>query len=112
MTREEQIIEASQIYAKHLQKPFVDGALWSDKHPRNLWYDAQGDILPEYGKEVIVLCDKWNNVELGDNLLVTFGHRPDQNEKEHFDVRTYGKGGWNIPDVRYWLDCDLPKMEE
>ena len=35
MTREEQIIEASQLYAKHQQKPFMDGALWADKHPKD-----------------------------------------------------------------------------
>ena len=33
MTREEEIIEASQLYAKHQQKPFIDGAMWADKHP-------------------------------------------------------------------------------
>jgi hypothetical protein len=33
MTREEQIIEASQLYAKHQQKPFMDGALWADANP-------------------------------------------------------------------------------
>jgi hypothetical protein len=32
-TREEQIIKASQLYAKHLQKPFMDGAMWADAHP-------------------------------------------------------------------------------
>ena len=98
---------------------FERGVKWRDA---NLWHDAQGDDLPEYGKEVIVLCDKWNNVELGDNLRVAFGHRPDPNgwdginprtlEKEHFDVRTYGKGGWNIPDVRWWLDVSIPNLEE
>ena len=31
MTREEEIIKASQLYAKHQQKPFVDGAFWADK---------------------------------------------------------------------------------
>ena len=35
MTREEQIIEASQLYAKAYQKPFVDGAMWSDAHPKD-----------------------------------------------------------------------------
>lgn len=35
MTREEQIIEASQLYAKHQQKPFMDGALWADEHPND-----------------------------------------------------------------------------
>ena len=38
MTREEQIIKASQLYAKHQQKPFMDGALWADAHPKdNPW---------------------------------------------------------------------------
>lgn len=31
MTREEEIIEASQLYAKAYQKPFLDGAKWADK---------------------------------------------------------------------------------
>ena len=35
MAREEQIIEASQLYAKHQQKPFIDGARWADKYPQN-----------------------------------------------------------------------------
>ena len=33
MTREEEIIKASHLYAKHQQKPFMDGAKWADKHP-------------------------------------------------------------------------------
>lgn len=33
MTREEQIIKASQLYAKTQQKPFMDGARWADEHP-------------------------------------------------------------------------------
>lgn len=38
MTREEQIIKASHLYAKAQQKPFMDGALWADKNPRvSLW---------------------------------------------------------------------------
>ena len=35
MTREEQIIKASQLYAKALQKPFIDGARWADQNPVN-----------------------------------------------------------------------------
>ena len=26
--------------------------------------------------------------------------------------KTYGKGGWNIPDVKFWLDVELPKEIE
>lgn len=39
MTREEQIIKASQLYAKALQKPFMDGARWADQNPVN--YDEK-----------------------------------------------------------------------
>ena len=51
---------------------------------------------------------------------VGFAHKP----KEYWDGRNietdevtryypkrYDKGGWNIPDVKFWLDCDLPKMK-
>ena len=31
MTREEEIIKASQMYASYQQKPFLDGARWADK---------------------------------------------------------------------------------
>lgn len=34
MTREEQIIKASHLYAKAQQKPFIDGAKWADEHPK------------------------------------------------------------------------------
>ena len=119
MTREEQIIEASQIYAKHLQKPFVDGALWSDKHPQNLWHDGQGDYLPEIGREVIVFTQ--NFPEDAGIMRVAIAHRPNPDgwdgrsistgKVEHYTPKTYDKGGWNIPDVRYWLDCNLPNMD-
>ena len=31
---------------------------------------------------------------------------------EHYTPKTYDKGGWNIPDVKYWLDVELPKEIE
>lgn len=73
------------------------------------WKDAQGDDLPEIDREVIALLD---------NGKVVFAHRP----PEFWDgknivtgkvtrnyPKTYDKGGWNIPDVKYWLDVVLPK---
>jgi hypothetical protein len=63
-------------------------------------------------REVIVLCK---------NGRVAFGHRPVEKFKarpighgrtEEYEVKTYDKGGWNIPDVKWWLDCSLPNMEE
>lgn len=134
MTREEQIIKASQLYAKAQQKPFMDGARWADEHlsnpykdviehmssntyrmwKQNLWHDAQGNVLPEIDREVIVLCGDSHG-----GYKVCFGHRPvesytiiNHNEMEKYYPERYGKGGWNIPDVRWWLDCNLPNMEE
>lgn len=90
-------------------KSFKKGAEWQKE---NLWHDAQGDDLPEIDREVIVLCN---------NGKVCFGHRPNPDgwdgrniltdEVTHYTPQTYDKGGWNIPDVEWWLDCNLPKEE-
>ena len=110
--REQQMLKASQIYPKYQQKVFVDGVLWGDRNPQNLWHDAQGDDLPEIDREVIVLCG---------NRKVCYGHRPNPkgwegrnivtNEITHYTPQTYDRGGWNIPDVKWWLDVELPVLE-
>ena len=77
---------------------------------QGLWKDAQGDDLPDIDREVIVLLD---------NGKVVFAHRP----PEFWDgknivtgkvtrnyPKTYDKGGWNIPNVAFWLDLDIPKL--
>ena len=88
---------------------FKFGAKWQKE---NLWKPADGDDLPEIDREVISLLD---------NGKVVFAHRP----PEYWDgkniatgkitrnyPKTYDKGGWNIPDVKWWLDCSMPKVEE
>ncbi len=80
---------------------------------KNLWHDAQGDYLPPTDKEVIVLTV---------NGKVCFAHRPvesytgisivNHSEMEEYYPERYGKGGWNIPDVEWWLDCPLPKCRQ
>lgn len=81
---------------------FIDGAKWADSHPQ--WYDAQGDIVPEYGREVIVI---------GRDGKVFYGHRPDPKEYvvvegEKLFAKTYDKNGWNWPDIALWLDVEIP----
>lgn len=78
---------------------------------KNMWKPADGDDLPELDREVIVLIGKYNEVG--------YAHRPnpDRNsietddEEDCSDTETYDKGGWNIPDVRWWLDLELPKVD-
>ena len=65
------------------------------------WKHADGDNLPEIDREVIAL------VEENDYYKVVFAHRPNPNG----DAICFDKGGWNMPDIRYWLDLELPKME-
>lgn len=87
-----------------------------------LWKDANGDELPAYDREVVVLLDKWNGRELAPYFRVGIAHRPDPKgwdgkslttrKVEHFDVQTYDKGGWNGPGVKYWLDVDIPENNE
>ena len=88
---------------------------WADEHPKNLWHDAQGDVLPEIDREVIVLCDDGHG-----GYKVCFGHRPYEyvagvsyeGKMTYLEAKTYDKGGWNIPDVKWWLDVELPNKEE
>jgi len=85
---------------------------------KELWKDAQGNDLPEIDREVIVLRNKSHNIDFPFAGFVSFAHRPNPKgfdgksiatgEVEHYDVQTYGKGGWNQPDVVWWLDLPLP----
>ena len=76
------------------------------------WKDAQGDDLPEIGREVIVLC-KGGRVAFGHRPVEKFIARPVRYGKtEEYEVKTYDKGGWNIPNVKWWLDCSMPKEIE
>lgn len=74
---------------------------------------ADGDDLPEIDREVIALLD---------NGKVVFAHRPPEywdgkdivtgKVTRHYP-KTYDKGGWNIPNVKWWLDVDkLPNVED
>ena len=79
----------------------------------NLWKPADGDDLPEIDREVIAL--------LNDGKVV-FAHRPYKGKYigknlttgniETFENETYDEGGWNIPNVKWWLDVKLPKEIE
>ena len=79
---------------------------------KNLWKSADGDDLPEIGREVIALVDYFCGYK------VVFAHRPTTegydgksiatSEVEHYTPKKYGKGGWNIPNVCWWLDINLP----
>ena len=69
------------------------------------WHDAQGEYLPEIDREVVVLYQPYP-LE-GSEFAVTFAHRP--NDKCcGYTIERYGKGRWNIPNVIYWLDSELP----
>ena len=94
---------------------------------QGLWKDAQGDDLPEIDREVIVLInyDTPSNVPHGEGYStyrVGFGHRPnpdgwdgknlDTGEVTHYEPKLYDKGGWNGPDIAYWLDLELPEVSK
>lgn len=91
-----------------LKEGYIAGATeWQKKH---LWKSANGDDLPEIDREVIALLN---------NGKIVFAHRPYKGKYigknlttgniETFENQTYDKGGWNQPDVKWWLDIELPK---
>lgn len=131
MTRNDEIKEMAKSYAKcmtsdeDMQVAFGDalirGAKWADAHPRQFWFDAHGDYLPEYEKEVIVLIQTFDDDPT--SVRVSYGHRPDPKgwtgkslstgKIKHFIPKTYGKGGWNLDNVKVWLDIDCdPAISE
>ncbi len=79
--------------------------------------DAQGDDLPEIDREVIALIDYAGN----GYYKVVFAHRPDPErkvstslltgKKSYIQAKTYDKGGWNQPNVKYWLDITIPGVK-
>lgn len=89
----------------------------------NLWKPADGDDLPIFDREVVVLIKYDAQLNIHDKEYSTyrvgFGHRPnpdgwdgkniDTNEVTHYTPKLYDKGGWNAPDIVYWLDIELPK---
>lgn len=96
---------------QNAKEEFIEGAQWQKAQ---LWHDAQGDVLPEIDREVIVLVrSSYGSYRVG------FGHRPNPNgwigkrcptgKEEHIMPALYDKGGWNHPNVLYWLDVKLPK---
>lgn len=89
---------------------FEMGAEWADENPKQVWHDAQGEYLPEYDREVIAIC--------GANGQICFAHRPNPKgwfgkslttgKASHYEPKTYGVGGWNLEDVVFWLDVEIP----
>lgn len=81
---------------------FRDGAEWA---LNNLWQEDTDDesLLPPYDKEVIVLG---SHPYEKDMRWVGFAHRVNPLITA---VQECGKAGWNIPDVKYFLNVELPK---
>ena len=83
-----------------------------------MWKRADGDDLPQYNREVIVLYQP----HIDDDYHVGFGHRPNPNGYDaksiktgivsHYTPKIYDKGGWNAPNIVWWLDLDLPSSED
>lgn len=82
----------------------IDDSMW--------WKMADGPELPEIDREVIALTTHGK---------VVFAHRPPESwtgmsigtgEVTTYYPERYGNGEWNLPDILYWLDINIPKIEE
>lgn len=132
ISQQDIIVAANQAWLKADDKEsyadtFIDGfkagAQWQKSH---LWKLADGDDLPEIDREVIVLVKYSTQRNIHDKEYFTyrvgFGHRPnpdgwdgrniDTGVVTHYTPKLYDKGGWNVPDIAYWLDVELPKEIE
>lgn len=82
----------------------IDSSMW--------WKSADGSELPAIDREVIALTT---------NGKVVFSHRPkeswtgkniDTGEVTTYNPERYGAGGWNLPDIKWWLDIEIPLRGE
>lgn len=87
---------------------FLAGVNWQKL---NSWHYADGDYLPEFDREVIVLYDSIDGlkpaisrrVELQDEVKIIYD--------DHIHIvcpAKYGKGSWDMPNVKWWLDVKTP----
>lgn len=89
--------EKRTFHAIKTMKDFIEGANFILD---NLWQEDTDDesLLPPIGKSVIVMAGYPEG-----KLNAYIGRR----------AKTYyGKGGWNIPNVKYFLNAELPKDKE
>ena len=105
---------ADMVYKANINPAFIAGAEWNSTHA---WKDAQGEDLPEIDREVIALIQDEDDAWI---TKVVFAHRPPKHwdgkniltgEVTRYTPKTYDKGEWNIPNVKFWLDLELPKIE-
>lgn len=94
--------DAYECGAEEMER-LIDNSMW--------WKSADGDELPDIDREVIALT--------ADGKVV-FAHRPVESwtgkNLETVEVTTYypkryDAGGWNQPDVKWWLDIQIPNID-
>ena len=77
----------------------IDSSMW--------WKSADCSELPAIDREVIALTTEGK---------VVFAHRPKESwtgknivtgEVTTYHPERYGAGGWNWPDIKWWLDIDI-----
>ena len=82
----------------------IDSSMW--------WKSADSSELPAIDREVIALTTEGK---------VVFAHRPKESwtgknivtgEVTTYHPERYGAGGWNWPDIKWWLDIDIPLRGE
>ena len=92
------------MYGAEEMERLIDSSMW--------WKSADGSELPAIDREVIALTTEGK---------VVFAHRPKESwtgknivtgEVTTYHPKRYGAGGWNWPDIKWWLDIDIPLRGE
>jgi len=82
----------------------IDSSMW--------WKSADGSELPAIDREVIALTTEGK---------VVFAHRPKESwtgknivtgKVTTYYPKRYGAGQWNMPDIKWWLDIEIPLRGE
>lgn len=95
--------EAYECGAEEMER-IIDSSMW--------WKSADGSELPAIDREVIALTTEGK---------VVFAHRPKESwqgknivtgEVTTYYPERYGAGQWNAPDIKWWLDIEIPLRGE
>lgn len=97
--------DLAKAVAKAIKDAYIAGAKYAIAHA---WVSVK-DGKPDIEREVVAL----QKIQ-GLGFRVVYAHRPDPTGYvtiggKHYYAKTYGKGGWNLKDIKYWLDVENPK---
>lgn len=95
--------EAFEAGAEEMER-LIDSSMW--------WKSAEGKELPVIEREVIALTAEGKVVFAHRPMESWHGKNPETGVVTAYYPARYGAGQWNTPDIKWWLDIQIPIIIE